>query len=55
MKNGIGIGFLENGDIYSGVWKEGKREGYGACKFFKGGYYKGEWINDEMVGNGILV
>ncbi|CDW71949.1 UNKNOWN [Stylonychia lemnae] len=55
MKNGMGIGFLESGDIYSGVWKEGKREGFGACKFFKGGYYKGEWLNDEMIGNGILV
>lgn len=55
MKNGVGIGFVENGDIYSGTWKEGKREGFGSCKFYKGGYYKGEWLNDEIVGVGVLM
>ena len=50
MKNGIGLGFLDNGDLYSGVWKDGKREGHGTCKFFDGGYYKGEWVNDLIVG-----
>jgi hypothetical protein len=46
MKNGTGMCFLDNGDIYSGAWKDGKREGFGVCKFFNGGYYKGEWLND---------
>jgi len=46
MKNGNGMCFLDNGDMYSGSWKDGKREGFGICKFYKGGYYKGEWIND---------
>lgn len=27
VKNGIGIGFLNNGDLYSGAWKDGKRHG----------------------------
>ena len=59
MKNGIGIGFLDNGDIYSGIWKDGKREGNGVCKMFdtKGAYryYKGEWHQDQIHGTGIMV
>eukprot|EP00347_Sterkiella_histriomuscorum_P023389 403334820 len=55
MKNGQGIGFLENGDIFSGQWKDGKRDGFGSCKFFKGGYYKGQWVNDQILGEGVLV
>lgn len=68
MKNGTGIGFLDNGDIYSGVWKDGKRDGVGCCKFLNaqgagnigvGGkliaYYKGQWVNDEILGEGIMV
>lgn len=50
MNNGIGIAFIENGDIYSGTWKDGKRDGTGCCKFFSGGYYKGEWQGDEIFG-----
>ncbi len=55
MKNGLGMGFLDNGDLYSGAWKDGKREGYGTCKFYQGGYYKGEWLNDQIAGQGIMI
>ena len=48
FKNGPGASFLDNGDLYSGQWKDGKREGFGICKFFKGGYYKGDWIADKF-------
>lgn len=44
--NGQDTGFIENGDIYSGIFKDGLRDGMGSCKFFNGGYYKGEWKND---------
>ena len=55
MKNGMGIGFTESGDLYSGTWKNGLRDGSGSCKFFNGGYYRGEWSADEMSGQGVLV
>ena len=50
MKNGMGIGFTDQGDLYSGTWKNGLRDGSGSCKFFSGGYYRGEWSADEMIG-----
>jgi hypothetical protein len=46
---------MDNGDLYSGAWKEGEREGYGTCKFYTGGYYRGEWAKDRICGLGFLV
>jgi hypothetical protein len=41
-----------NGDIYEGVWKEGKKEGYGVQKYLNGDVYEGEWKNDLRHGKG---
>ena len=46
---------MDNGDLYSGAWKDGTRNGSGCCKFFDGRYYKGEWLNNMIQGNGIQV
>jgi len=54
IKDGVGIAFLEQGDIFSGQWKGGLRDGIGYCKFKDGAYYKGEWVNDRVCGQGIL-
>ena len=38
----------ENGDIYKGQIKNGKREGLGTCYFGNKDIYEGMWKNDKM-------
>ena len=56
LRNGVGMGFMDNGDLYSGNMKEGKRHDMGVCKLYKDGiYYRGEWVNDHIQGLGTMV
>jgi hypothetical protein len=55
IKSGNGVAFLNNGDIYSGSWQRGLRDGTGSCKFYQGGYYKGVWVDDEINGKGVYM
>ena len=46
-----------NGNVYTGMWKNGKREGMGTYILsknsrFAGNRYAGHWENDMMHGNG---
>lgn len=45
---------MDNGDIYKGNFKDGKRHGPGLCQFKTGAIYKGEWKDDKPHGNGVL-
>ena len=46
--------FYSNGNIYSGSWKNDRREGYGSFYFCTGGTYKGEFKNNIIDGFGEL-
>lgn len=52
--NGHGTMLYENGDKYTGEWKNGKREGYGIFRFANGDAYAGGWQNDKKEGSGIV-
>ena len=41
---------MPNGAIYTGEWKNEKREGYGMQEWPDGSRYEGEWINDKANG-----
>jgi len=51
--NGYGVFHLENGDIYNGMFKRGKRHGKGIYTFADGDIYDGEWEKDFQHGTGI--
>ena len=42
----------KNGDIYSGNWKDDKREREGIIKFNNNNIYNGIWKNDKIQGKG---
>lgn len=42
-----------DGNIYVGMFHEGKQEGYGHYKWPTGGSYEGEWKDDRMSGMGV--
>lgn len=44
----------ENGNMYEGYLKNGKRNGYGKFYFNHGGEYEGNWVENKMQGQGIL-
>ena len=43
---GKGVKQYEEGDKYSGEFKEGKRSGHGTLISENGRRYEGEWLND---------
>ncbi|CAL6088243.1 Conserved_hypothetical protein [Hexamita inflata] len=43
-----------NGDVYSGNWANGMRNGTGKQIFSNGDEYEGEWMNDQYHGLGVL-
>ena len=43
----------ENGDFYSGGWKNGKRHGEGFYLWQNGKCYQGDWDNGKMSGKGV--
>ena len=49
-----GIMKYENGEEYTGPFKDGKREGYGIMKYNNGEQYCGDFVADLKEGKGIL-
>ena len=54
MREGKGIFYDKNGDIYDGEWKKDKKEGRGTYIYEDGDVYEGEWKNDCFEGRGIF-
>ena len=50
--HGQGTRRFPNGNIFTGIYKEGKRSGHGRCYFANGDMYVGEWKGDAMSGFG---
>ncbi|MFN0276429.1 MAG: hypothetical protein ACKVPJ_11820 [Chitinophagales bacterium] len=50
--NGNGTYKWENGDMYSGTWKDGVRTGYGRYDWADGSYYVGNFLNSLLDGEG---
>ena len=57
LREGKGIMYWNDGDIYDGEWRNGDYEGKGIYYFnkepFKGDRYEGDWRNDKREGKGI--
>lgn len=51
-ENGNGTYKLPNGDMYTGNWVNGNREGYGRYDWANGSYYVGEFKNNMLNGKG---
>ena len=51
-ENGSGAYKYENGDVYNGEWKDGKRNGSGDCKYSDGDSYTGQWKDNKKNGQG---
>ena len=52
LKEGNGIHFFTNGDIYDGEWKQGKSHGKGIYTWRSGAKYVGDFKNGEISGKG---
>lgn len=50
-KHGKGILKTKKG-VYEGEFKNDKREGVGEFKFYSGDVYTGQFINNEITGDG---
>ena len=53
LRNGTGIHFYSNGDIYKGDWSNNKRIGKGRLIFKDGSEYIGQFIDDQVDGHGL--
>jgi len=53
--NGKGILTYEDGTIYNGSFEKGLKNGEGCIEFPDGKKYYGNWVNNELYGNGYLV
>lgn len=42
----------ESGAVYTGSFKEGKRDGFGFQTYAAGGSYEGSWLADLKSGDG---
>ncbi len=52
LKDGYGILYYENGDLYEGYWRNDKRHGLGTLfTRLRDVICKGEWLNDNFVGS----
>lgn len=51
--NGFGVYVYENGDIYTGNFKEDKRDGDGSFLYENGEVFKGSYSQDSRNGRGI--
>ena len=52
---GKGVFTYEDGTVYNGYFENGLKNGEGFIEFLDGRKYYGNWINDELYGNGYLV
>jgi hypothetical protein len=52
LPHGEGRMIFKNGDVYEGMWFEGKRSGYGVMTKRCGDHFEGHWVNDMREGQG---
>lgn len=53
VRHGLGrMEFRDTGDVYSGQWKDNKRDGKGTYVWASGSKYEGEFQHDRMTGVG---
>ena len=52
---GKGTFTYEDGTIFHGMFIDGNRNGEGVIEFPDGKKYSGNWLNDELYGNGFLL
>jgi hypothetical protein len=57
-KQGRGVKFYANGDVYSGEWANDQRSGFGVYSFgprspWAGDRYSGSWLLDQRHGKGV--
>ncbi|MBK9503987.1 MAG: hypothetical protein IPO03_01015 [Bacteroidetes bacterium] len=54
-ENGYSVFKLENGDMYTGQWVNGTREGYGRYDWANGAFYVGDFKYNGFHGLGTLL
>ncbi len=47
--DGVGTGFTEEGQVYSGEWQDGLPHGSGKLTVSKGKYIEGRWEKGKLV------
>ena len=52
---GKGTYIYEDGTIFKGTFSDAKKNGEGCIEFPNGNKYFGNWLNDELYGNGYLI
>ncbi|CAF0800985.1 unnamed protein product [Adineta ricciae] len=53
LRSGFGVYQYPNPFFqYEGTWREGKKHGFGKLLFSDGSYYQGEFVNNEIIGQG---
>ena len=50
-----GVMIYEDGDSYTGIYNNGKRNGKGTYEWDNGSVYDGDWVDDAMTGYGTYV
>lgn len=51
-KDGVATATFANGDVYTGMYKDQKRNGRGVYKYGKGMLFDGEYVNNKKEGQG---
>ena len=54
LPEGRGVAYYDNGDVYDGEWRGGKKEGNGNYTWQNEVRYEGNWVDDAMSGLGTL-
>ncbi len=52
MRCGQGVLYYTNGLCYEGTFQDNLRSGYGILKFNHIEIYNGDWVKDELAGQG---
>ena len=51
-RNGMGIFYYANGDVYDGEWQNDEKRGKGTYRYSDGEVYTGQWFNGNKHGQG---
>ena len=54
-RNGYLCVSFENGDIYTGYWRNGLRHGHGKMNYTNGDIYEGDWVDGHRTGQGVYL
>ena len=49
--SGVGVATYANGDVYEGMFSNGKRQGEGTMRYATGKKVQGEWQDGELARN----